>query len=118
MWVSYVGTEVHAPARSAGGTDVGEQSPAEHVVAFQLGAGERHDLGQEPVDPHEPLEHVTEPVTLFLVQGVHPVDGGSQRSVDPSVIGCARHVEQQADDLDGLVGAQDPELVQCGSGVV
>ena len=36
------------------------ERPAEQVVAFELDVGERHDLGQEAVDAHEPGEDVAE----------------------------------------------------------
>lgn len=43
------------------------QGLGEQMVAPKRSVGERHDLGEEGVDPHEPAEGVPEAVLLVVV---------------------------------------------------
>ena len=98
------------------GLDERRQRLAEEVVALQVGVAEGHDLGEEGVDPHEPAQRVAEPVLLVLAEGGEPVERRPEGAVQAAVVDVLG--EQQVGEGAGLLGVEDPELVQRVPGVV
>jgi hypothetical protein len=58
-----LGVDGFAPA----GLDEGGESLAEQVVPLELGVREGHDLGEERVGAHEPVQVVAKALLLVIV---------------------------------------------------
>ena len=80
-WVS--STSVPRSSRSTvrGVAQVERQRPAVDVVALERRVGERGDLGDERVGPHEPGQRVAELEPLLVVERLEPGLAGPERGV-------------------------------------